>query len=52
MQTNELVENNLLFMINQELYTGLNAPNWLIYQLSKQGKLEKKLEKTARESKD
>lgn len=46
MQTNELVENNLLFMINQELYTGLNAPNWLIYQLSKQGKLEKKLEKS------
>ena len=44
MQSNELVENNLLFLINKELYTGINNPDWLVYQLSKANKLEKVLE--------
>lgn len=44
MQSNELVENNLLFLINKELYTGINNPDWLVYQLSKANNLEKVLE--------
>lgn len=49
MQSNELVENNLLFLINKELYTGLHSPDWLIYQLSKSNELKKVLENSLKD---
>lgn len=49
MQSNELVENNLLFLINKELYTGLHSPDWLVYQLSKSNELKKVLENSLKD---